>query len=138
MNADDEHFLVVRAVKNDDFAALREVASGAPKEIVPKLRRTRVAVAKDIAALWVDAGHHVLNAAVLSGCIHGLEDNEHSMPVRGVEQLLQGTQAADVFIKKLLVLLFRAVHWIDPRRPTLEVNGLAALDEEFFCDFFHD
>jgi hypothetical protein len=53
MNANDEHFLVVRAVKNDDFAALREVARGAPEEIVPKLRRTRVAVAKETLNSWV-------------------------------------------------------------------------------------
>ena len=38
-----------------------------------------------ITALGVDAGHHVLDAAILSGGIHGLKDDEESIPVRGVE-----------------------------------------------------
>src|SRR6478752_962773 len=98
MDADDENFLVVRAVKNDNFPSLREVASGAPEEIVPELGRTRMAVTEDIAALRVDAGHHVLDAAVFSGGIHGLEDDEQGMPIGGVEQLLLSTQPCNVLV----------------------------------------
>jgi len=35
VHANDQDFLVIRAVENGDLAALRKVASGAPKEIVP-------------------------------------------------------------------------------------------------------
>ena len=42
-----------------------------------------------LAAQRVDARHHVLDDAVLAGCIHGLEHDEHRPAVLGIEPLLQ-------------------------------------------------
>ena len=137
MDADDENFRVVRAVKNDDCPSLREVASGAPEEIMPELGRTRMAVTEDIAALRVDTGHHVLDAAVFSGGIHGLEDDEQGMSIGGVEQLLLSTRPCNVLVHELLVLLLGVIYWIDPRRPALEVDRFARPNAEFFGELFH-
>jgi len=49
--------------------------------------------------LRIDAGHYVLDATVLSGGIHGLKDDEQSVPVGGIEQLLQGTEVGDVLFE---------------------------------------
>jgi hypothetical protein len=35
--------------------------------------------AEYLAALWIDAGHHMFDRAVLAGGIHRLEDQQHRL-----------------------------------------------------------
>ena len=62
---------------------------GTPEKIVIQFRRTRVLEAEYLAALRIDAGHHVLDGAVLSGRVHGLKDQQHRIAVGCVVKLLQ-------------------------------------------------
>ena len=74
MHADDQHFLVVRAVEDADAAALgqrfmhRQRKSWSSSSLDGALN-------ENLAALRVDAGHHVLDGAVLPGGVHRLEDS---------------------------------------------------------------
>ena len=49
----------------------------APEEVVVELFVGRRLEGEDLAALRVDAGHDVLDGAVLAGGVHGLEDQQH-------------------------------------------------------------
>ncbi len=89
MNPDDEHLFVVRPVEDADMAARRQVAIGAPQKIMVQFKGARMLVAKDLAALRIDAGHDVLDGAVLAGRIHGLEDDEQCELIGGIQALLQ-------------------------------------------------
>ena len=50
---------------------------------------------KDLAALRIDAGHDVLDRAVLARGVHGLEDEQHGPAVLRVEHVLQLGQSLD-------------------------------------------
>ena len=50
---------------------------GAPEEIVVELLGARRLEGMHLAALRIDARHHVLDDAVLAGRIHRLEDHQH-------------------------------------------------------------
>ena len=56
--------------------------------MVELLRRRRLERVH-LAALRIDAGHHVLDGAVLAGGVHGLEDQQHGPAILGVQALLQ-------------------------------------------------
>src|SRR5450432_64569 len=78
--------------------------------------------AEDLAALGVDSRHDVLNRAVFSRRIHGLENLQYRVAVGGIEQLLLRTERLDMFAEQVLILLIRLVHGIDERRPFAEVD----------------
>ena len=42
-----------------------------------------------LAALRIDARHHVLDGAVLAGCVHGLKDQQQCVAIGSVLQLLR-------------------------------------------------
>src|SRR2546426_8531183 len=60
------------------------------------LFRSRVLEAVDLAALRVQAGHHVLDHAVLARSVHGLEDDQQGAAVRGVKHVLQRSEILGV------------------------------------------
>src|SRR6267142_353228 len=105
-HADDQDFLVIRAVEDADTPALREHARAAPQEIVLQLLRARMLEAVDLAALRVHSGHHVLDHAVLARGVHGLEDDQQGVAVRGVKHVLQRSEVRDVALEQLLIMLF--------------------------------
>ena len=76
MHADDQHLLVIGAVEDADPPALRQIASGAPEKIVLQFGGARMFEAEDLAALRIDARHHVLDGAIFAGRIHRLEDQQ--------------------------------------------------------------
>ncbi len=92
MHPHDQHFLVVGAVEDADASAFRQIAGGAPQKVMLQFGGAGMLEAENLAALRVDPGHHVLDGAVLSGRIHGLEYQQDGMAVGGVQQLLQGAQ----------------------------------------------
>ena len=77
----------------------------------------------------------MLDATVLSGGIHGLKDDEQSVPVGGIEQLLQGTEVGDVLLEELLVFALGLIHRLD--QSPLEINGFPRMNAEFLNEFFH-
>ena len=81
MNPDDEHFLVVRAVEDDDLAARRQLLRVAPEKVVVELFRGGLPETVDDDALWVDAAHHVPDRAVLPARVECLERHEDAVAV---------------------------------------------------------
>ena len=74
-----------------------------------QLGRAGMLEAEHLAALGIDAGHHVPDDAILAGGIHRLEDQQDGVAVRGVEQLLLLAEVGDVFGEKFVVVGFRSV-----------------------------
>jgi hypothetical protein len=64
----------------------------------------------------------VADDAVFSRGIHCLKDQQESVAVGCLEELLLRTQLRDVFLQKLFVLLFRFVNGIDLCRPFFEID----------------
>ena len=96
MHADDQHLLVVGTVEDADPPAFRQITGGAPEKIVLQFRGAGMFEAEHLAALRIDAGHHVLDGAVLAGRIHRLKNQQHGIAVGGVEKLLQRAELRNV------------------------------------------
>ncbi len=137
MHAHDQHLLIVGAVENADPAAFRKVTCGAPQEVVLQLRGARMLEAEYLASLGVDARHHMLDGAVLPRRIHGLEDQEHRVAVRRVQQFLAGAQLRNVTCEHLLVFILRVVRALDPGGPFLQVHLLARRYPEIARMYLH-
>src|SRR5438093_1085091 len=130
MHAHDQHLLVIRTVEDADATALGQETRGAPEKIMLQLLGARVLEAEHLAALGIDAGHHVLDDAVLAGRVHRLEDEQKGMPVGRVEQALQRAQLLNLLGEALPVLLLRRVIGLHARRPFLELELLVGADAE--------
>ena len=65
--------------------------------------------AEDLTALRVDAGHHVLDHAVLAGGIHRLKNQQQRVAVVRVEQVLAIGQLLDVIRQQRSVVILGAV-----------------------------
>jgi len=115
--AGDQHLLVVGSIEDADLSARREVPRSAPKEVVLQLGGAGVLEAEHLAALGIDPRHHVPDGAVLPCRVHRLKDQQHSVAVTGVEELLLVAQPLDVVIQQRLVLILRFVVGINLRRP---------------------
>ena len=102
MDPDHQHLLVVRAVEDADPAALGQGPRVPPEEVVVELLGRGLLEAEDLAALRVDARHHVLDRAVLAGGVHRLEDQQDRPGIRGVEPVLGLGQLGDVLGERLL------------------------------------
>src|SRR5437867_12068794 len=105
MDSNDQHFFVVRTIEDANATALRQETSGAPQKIVFQLLHARMLKTMDLAALRIDAGHHMLDGAVFAGGIHALENNQHSIAVRRIKKILQRAHLHDVHAKYFFVLL---------------------------------
>jgi hypothetical protein len=75
MDAHDQYLFIVRPVENADFAAFGNALLRAPEEVVIQLFAARRLESVNIASLRIHAGHDVLDHAILSGRVHGLEDD---------------------------------------------------------------
>ena len=102
MDANDQHLLVIGAVEDADPAAFRQIKRGAPEKIVLQLGGAGMLEAEDLAALRVDAGHHVLDGAVFARRVERLKDQQHGVAVGRVEKLLQRAQLRNVLVQELL------------------------------------
>ena len=71
------------------MAALGQMPRGAPQEIMLQFIRGGDFEGVDLAAFRVHSRHDVLDGAVFAGCIQGLEDQQQSPTVLGVELGLQ-------------------------------------------------
>ena len=91
-----QHFLVIGAVEDTDPAAFRQHLVGPPQIIVIQLLGGRRLEAVHLAALRVDAGHHMLDGPILAGGVHGLKDEQQRVGILGVEDVLILGQLGDV------------------------------------------
>jgi hypothetical protein len=89
MHADHQDLLVVGPVEDADAAALGQVFDASPEIIMVELLGRRLLERHHLATLRVDAGHHMLDGAILARRVHGLEDEEHGPAVLRVEPVLQ-------------------------------------------------
>jgi hypothetical protein len=106
VDLDHQHVFEIGAVVDADPASLGQSTSVTPQEIMLHLLGRRFLEREDLAALRVDAGHHVLDGAVLAGGVHGLEDQQDGMRIGGVELFLRYAQGVQVFGQQLLGELF--------------------------------
>ena len=84
--------------------------SGSEREIrhrksCSSLQTAGMLEAGDLAALRIDAGHHMADDPVLAGGVHGLKDQEQGKTVAGVELPLQLAKPRDVVGELLPVIL---------------------------------
>jgi hypothetical protein len=130
VHAHHQHFFVIGAVEDADPPALGQRPGRAPQEVVVELLRGRRLEGEHLAALRVDARHHVLDRPVLAGGVHRLEDQEHAPLVLRVEPVLQLGQELDASPEVLDGLLLR----LDPARvvrvEVAEAEALAVRDAE--------
>jgi len=113
MHADDEHFLIIGTIEDADPPAFRQTAGRAPKKIVLQFFSTRLFETENLAALRIDARHHVLDGAVFASGVHGLKDEEDAPAILGVKHVLKLRQGVDADFQGLfgagLVLGLEAV-----------------------------
>jgi hypothetical protein len=76
MNPHGGGFFVVAAIKDADPATFRQALNTAPKIVVVEFFRRGPFERKDLTTLRVDAGHDVLDGAVLAGRIKRLKDQQ--------------------------------------------------------------
>ena len=62
--------------------------------------------AVDVYALWIDAGHDVLDRAVFSGRVERLKNDDDGIFAAGPQHVLRGGQARNVFQQRRLGLFF--------------------------------
>ena len=72
----DQHILVVRTVENADIAAARHLCVVAPEKFVIQFLLAGMLERRHLAALGIDAAHHMLDGAVLARRIPRLEDQQ--------------------------------------------------------------
>src|SRR5581483_7206467 len=95
VHAHDDQFLVVRAIEDADPPAFGKRADRAPQVVVVELLHRRLLERMDLAPFGVDAGHHVLDRAVLAGGVDRLEDQQQRPLILRVQPLLQRLERAD-------------------------------------------
>src|SRR5260221_3283499 len=107
MCADDEYFLVIRAVEDADFASLRHSLMRAPEIIVIEFLWTRRLEGMNVAALRVYARHDVFDRAIFSCGVHGLYHDEQGPAVLCVEFFLHATQQLHAVVEHFRRSFFR-------------------------------
>ena len=108
------------------------VARRAPEKIMLQFGGARVFEAEHLAALRIDARHHMLDGAVLSRRIHRLKDQQDRMAVGRIEKLLLRAQLCDMLLEQLLICGLRVVDWLDVGRPFREVDVVAFAHAKVF------
>ena len=99
MHPHDQHVLVVRAVEDADEALARRSAIDAPKEIVGKLFDAGLLERRHLAALRIEALHHVADRAVLAGRVHALQHQQQRAAAFGVKPVAEVVELGDVLIE---------------------------------------
>ena len=83
--------------------------AASPEEVVLELLGAGMLEAEDLAALRIDAGHHMLDGAVLARGVHRLEDDEQRVAVVRVQHGLPLAQLVGCAREQRLVVLLRLV-----------------------------
>ena len=106
MDADYQHFFIVRPVENADAAAFGQASHVAPQVIVIQFFGGRGFEGVDLATLRIHSRHHMFDDAILSGSIHGLKNQQQAPSVLGIEHVLEFSHACRTFYQQFLGMLF--------------------------------
>src|SRR2546427_6704560 len=101
MNSHYQQFLVVRAIENADAPAFGNGLVISPEVVVVQLFGGGRFERKDLRALRVDTGHHVLDGAVFAGGVHRLKDDQQSISVLRVKNVLIFRQTGGIRVELL-------------------------------------
>ena len=88
-----------------------------------ELGRAWMLEAEDLTALRVDAGHDVLDHAVLARGVHRLKNQQQRVAVVRVEQVLAVGELLNVIRQQRSVVLLGAVERFGERRPLLQIDA---------------
>jgi hypothetical protein len=97
VDAGGEDVFVVGSVEDADDAARRDLGVYAPEEVVAGLERSGDFEGGDSAALRVDTGEDVADGTVFACGVHALENDEKSLGLAGVEDILKVGEPSAVF-----------------------------------------
>src|SRR6266480_118426 len=81
VHADDQHLLVIGSVKNTDPPTFWQVSGGSPQEIVLQFCRAGVSITEHLAALRIDARHHVPDRAIFPRSVHRLKYQKNGIAI---------------------------------------------------------
>jgi len=98
MHSNDQHFLIIRSIEDADPPRSAD-RGGAPEKVVLQFGGTRMFETEDLAALRIDAGHHMPDGAIFSGRIHRLKDQQDGVAVGCVVKTLQRTELRNVLFQ---------------------------------------
>ena len=122
MHPNHQHFLVIGTIEYADPPAFGQAARGAPEKIMFQFVGARLFEAENLAALRIDAGHHVPDGAILAASVHPLKNQQQRIAVGRVVKLLQRAQLLNVFLQEFLILLLRLAKGLHNRRPILSLT----------------
>src|SRR3989442_4326861 len=137
MYTDDEYLLVIRPVEDADPAAFWETQCRTPKKIVIQFRGAGMFEAEDLAALGIDARHHMANDAVFAGGIHSLKYQQQGVPIVGIVLELQGTELFDMLLEKFPIMFLGFVERRDLGGPFLQPHFVPFIYAEGRAIDFH-
>ena len=137
MHAGDQHLLVIGPVEDADVPPFRQAVRRAPEKIMSQLLGARRLEAENLAALGIDAGHHMLDGAILARGIHPLKDNQKGIPVVGIKKPLLPAQLAGMLLQQSGILLLRPADGLHPRGPLLELHFFPGRNLEVLGIDFH-
>ena len=89
MHTNDQHLVIVGAVKDPDAPVFTSTLGSAPQKIVFQFRRARLFETEHLATLGINAGHHVPDGSILAGGVHGLKNKQHRIAIGRVVKLLE-------------------------------------------------
>ena len=125
MHADHQDLLIVGTVEDADTATLGQVLVATPEIIVVEVLGRWRLERHHLAALRIDAGHHMLDGAILASGVHRLEDEEHGPAVLRVEPVLQLGQGLHTALQALLGT------WLVLRLQPCGIIGVDVLETKF-------
>src|SRR5262249_37675292 len=100
VHPDDEDFLIVGAVEDTNFSALGNYLVSAPEIVMIEFFRARRFEGMNVAALWIDTGHYMLDDAVFARSVHGLQDDEQRPAILRIEFFLHATEKFYAVVEK--------------------------------------
>ncbi len=102
----------------------------APEEVVRQLLGRRRLERLDATALRVHAGEHRADHAVLAGCVHALQHEQHRTPRLGVQASVQNAETRDELLEPLEPLGLRVRAGARAGVAACEMRRLARLHTE--------
>ena len=90
-------------IEDTDLSALRHTLHTSPEVIVVQFLSRGQFKGKDPNPLRVDTKHDVFDGAVLTGCVHPLEDKQHPPALLGIEYVLQGGERLNAGNQRFLL-----------------------------------
>ena len=92
-----QYIFIVAAVEDGNAAPGRQMLYHPPEVVMGEFFGARLFEAVHHHTLGIEPAHHMLDGAVLTGGVHGLEHNHNPLPPIGIEGVLEFLHGFDVF-----------------------------------------